>query len=219
MELLEIIKKQPIIPVFYHDDVKVCKRMLEVCYKGGVRLFEFVSRGEFAEENFKQLKTYRNTHFPEMKLGIGTIKTAQEANIFAELDTDFLVSPLLNEDIAEVAKENDILWVPGCMTPTEIGKAEQLHCQLIKIFPGNTVGPSFIKAMKSIYPSLHFMPTGGVELTQDNLSQWFKAGSIAVGTGSSLFKDVNAHQNIKENLKSGFSIINEAKRLYSDLNV
>lgn len=185
--VLENIENNPIIPVFYHDDIDTCIDILSKCYEGGIRVFEFVNRGDKAVDNFKKLLALKETKYPDLHLGIGTIKNEEQAQVFAEMGTDFLVSPIINSEIAAVANKYQLLWIPGCMTPTEVALAEQLNAPLIKLFPGNILGPQYLKAIKPIFPDLKFMPTGGVEPTLENLSAWFNSGVSAVGLGSQLF--------------------------------
>ncbi|MBP3944581.1 bifunctional 4-hydroxy-2-oxoglutarate aldolase/2-dehydro-3-deoxy-phosphogluconate aldolase [Sphingobacteriaceae bacterium WQ 2009] len=184
---LALIEQYPIIPVFYHDDLAVCENTLRQAYTGGIRVFEFVNRGANALQNFEGLLAYKNKHFPTMLLGIGTIKTQKQANDFIRLGADFIVSPLIKEEIAEVTLAQGILWIPGCMTPTEIALAEDLGAPLVKLFPGDLLGPKFLTAIKPLFPKLKFMPTGGVTPEAANLKAWFDAGVTAVGLGSKLF--------------------------------
>ena len=187
MNILNVIEKYPVIPVYYNDDPKECIDVVKRCYAGGIRVFEFVNRGAKALENFKILLEYKNENLPDLKLGIGTIKTAQQAKEFAEAGTEFLVSPIIKRDIAEVAKAYNLEWIPGCMTPTEIALAEELEVKLVKLFPGDTLGPNFLKAIKPLFPNLKFMPTGGVDTTELSISTWRQAGVFSVGLGSKLF--------------------------------
>lgn len=211
MELLEIIKQHPIIPVYYHDDPETCQSVLKSCYDGGVRVFEFVNRGDRALTNFQILQDFRNRNFPDLKLGIGTIKNAKQARQFIDLKTDFIVSPIFNAAIGDLTKEENIPWFPGCMTPTEVSWAIEAGCELIKIFPGNIVGSGFIKALKAVFPESNFMPTGGVKLSEDNLKQWFTAGVTAVGIGSSLFSSDKTFDSIQQDLKNAFDLIKSFK--------
>lgn len=188
MNLLDIIKQHPIIPVYYNDDPTQCIDELKKCYDGGIRVFEFVNRGSNALENFKILLSYKNQFLPALKLGIGTIKTAQQAKEFAEAGAEFLVSPIIKKEIAEVAKAYKLEWIPGCMTPTEIALAEELEANLVKLFPGDTLGPNFLKAIKPLFPNLKFMPTGGVDITEASIKTWRQAGVFSVGIGSKLFE-------------------------------
>jgi 2-dehydro-3-deoxyphosphogluconate aldolase/(4S)-4-hydroxy-2-oxoglutarate aldolase len=189
--LLKEIELYPLVPIFYHDDIAVCIKAIDSCYKGGVRVFEFVKRGTYAYSNFQELLAYRDIHWPDLKLGIGTIKTKQDALYFLSVGADFIVSPIVSRDIAEVASEHGKCWIPGAMTPTEIALAESLGAQLIKLFPGDVLGPQFVKAIRPIFPELKFMVTGGVLLQEDNLQNWFKAGVTSVGMGSGLFRDLD----------------------------
>ncbi|MGN0004061.1 MAG: bifunctional 4-hydroxy-2-oxoglutarate aldolase/2-dehydro-3-deoxy-phosphogluconate aldolase [Sphingobacterium composti] len=187
MNVIETIKEFPIIPVYYKDDVDECIDTLTHCYQGGIRVFEFVNRGDKALENFKALLTYKNEHFIDLKLGIGTIKTIQQAKEFVDAGAEFLVSPIIKSEIASLAKEYGLEWIPGCMTPTEIALAEELGVKLVKLFPGETLGTSFLKSIKPLFPNLKFMPTGGVDITEESIKSWKNAGVYSVGLGSKLF--------------------------------
>lgn len=173
------------MPLFYHDDVNICVSLMHALYAGGVRLIEFTNRGSNALSNFNALKKAAS-QYPDLLLGTGTIKRDADALAFINAGADFLISPALIEDVFDVAYNNKILWIPGCMTPTEIVKAEGMGVSLVKLFPGSVLGPSFMKAIKDLFPGIAFMPTGGVESTEENLRQWFSAGVVAVGMGSNL---------------------------------
>ncbi|WP_400262118.1 bifunctional 4-hydroxy-2-oxoglutarate aldolase/2-dehydro-3-deoxy-phosphogluconate aldolase [Sphingobacterium sp. SG20118] len=192
--ILSNIENAPIIPVYYHDDINQCIQILEACYAGGIRVFEFVNRGPEAYTNFKSLLTYRDTHFKDLKLGIGTIKSKQQAIDFINIGAEFIVSPIIKPEIAEVTLKNNILWIPGCMTPTEIAVAEELGAPLVKLFPGDALGANFLRSIKPLFQSLKFMPTGGVSLDEENLTDWFSAGVTAVGMGSKLFSDPTSYE-------------------------
>jgi len=185
---LEIIGNYPVIPVYYHEDKDTCINVLKASYAGGIRVFEFTNRGGNAPENFKALLEYRNANLQDLKLGIGTIKTVQQAQQYITIGADFIVSPIVKEDIAKLTFTNAILWVPGCMTPTEINFAEELGASLVKLFPGDTLGPGFLKAIKPLFPGLKFMPTGGVDVNKENIDSWLNAGVTALGFGSKLFQ-------------------------------
>ncbi|MEI5984507.1 MULTISPECIES: bifunctional 4-hydroxy-2-oxoglutarate aldolase/2-dehydro-3-deoxy-phosphogluconate aldolase [Sphingobacterium] len=186
-QILDTIAAYPVIPVFYHDEVEICINVLKACYEGGIRVFEFVNRGAAATENFKALMAYKVEHFPDLKLGIGTILDTEAAKKFIKLGTEFLVSPIFTQELAKLAKEKGILWIPGCMTPSEIAAAMHAGCGFIKLFPGETLGTGFLKSIKPLFPTVKFMPTGGVDVTQSNIQNWFEAGVSAVGLGSKLF--------------------------------
>lgn len=212
-ELIKKIESYPIIPVFYHDDLDICKNMLDGCYKGGIRIFEFVNRGSKALENFKKLNEYRNQNYPDLTLAIGTIKTKEEAISFLEIGADVIVSPIINIEIAEVTLNKNILWIPGVMTPTEIALAEKIGAPMVKLFPGDVLGTTFLNAIKPLFPTMKFMPTGGVKLEQENINNWFKAGVIAVGLGSKLFIDTEKNPTLlQQRVEQLFDWVNQTKR-------
>lgn len=184
---LQHILSYPVLPVYYHDDPETCIAVAEACYKGGVRVFEFVHRGANAPANFQALLAHRQQHMPGLLLGMGTVKDAVTAAHYIDMGADFIVSPVVKPAIAQVTIENGVLWIPGTMTPTEISLAEDLGAPLVKIFPGDTLGPGFVKAVKPLFPAMHFMPTGGVDAEANNIAAWFAAGVSAVGLGSKLF--------------------------------
>lgn len=185
-ELLALIPQQGILPLYFNKDTEVSVEILKALYKAGIRTVEYTNRGEAALKNFAKMKTVCDSELKGMYLGVGTIKNRASAQAFIDAGADYIISPGLVEDAAHLANELNILWVPGCMTPTEIIKAEQLGAKMIKLFPGNILGPGFLSAIKELFPNLLFMPTGGVDLDKENLSGWFKAGVCAVGMGSKL---------------------------------
>jgi 2-dehydro-3-deoxyphosphogluconate aldolase/(4S)-4-hydroxy-2-oxoglutarate aldolase len=196
--LINQIKNEGMLPLFYHDDVTVCENVLQALYNGGVRCVEFTNRGVHALPNFKHLVSLKTT-MPGLILGIGTIKTPQDATSFIEAGADFLVSPCFDASVADVAYMHKVLWIPGCMTPTEIHVAQKSGATLIKLFPGNVLGPGFVEAIKSLFTGVDFLVTGGVEPTEQNIGAWFKAGVVGVGLGSKLItKDVLANKNYKQ---------------------
>lgn len=193
--LINQIKNEGMLPLFYHDDVTVCENVLQALYNGGVRCVEFTNRGVNALPNFKHLVSLKTT-MPGLILGIGTIKTPQDATSFIEAGADFLISPCFDASVADVAYMHKVLWIPGCMTPTEIHVAQKSGATLIKLFPGNVLGPGFVEAIKTLFTGVDFLVTGGVEPTEQNIGAWFKAGVSGVGLGSKLItKDVLANKN------------------------
>jgi 2-dehydro-3-deoxyphosphogluconate aldolase/(4S)-4-hydroxy-2-oxoglutarate aldolase len=184
--IVEQIKNTGLLPLFYHADAEICASVVGALYDGGVRAIEFTNRGEKALENFKSLVGEKNNKMPGLLLGIGTIKTAEQATSFIEAGADFLVSPVYDNNIFDIAYMNKILWIPGCMTPTEIYTAEQAGCKFIKLFPGNVLGPGFIESIKPLFPNLEFVVTGGVDTGKKNIRSWFDAGVSAVGMGTKL---------------------------------
>ncbi len=185
-EITEMVQQKGLLPLFFHPSWQVSMEVLRALYASGIRVVEYTNRGSEALKNFEKLKEVSEQELPGMVLGAGTIKDAAMAGRFIGAGADFLVSPGLAEDVFDVAYSEKVLWVPGCMTATEIIKAEQFGLQLIKLFPGNLLGPSYVQAIREIFPGLLFMPTGGVEIQQANLKSWFDAGVCAVGMGSKL---------------------------------
>ncbi len=184
--ILSLIPQQGILPLYFYKDVSVSIEVLKALYSAGIRAVEYTNRGEAALQNFKEMRKVCDSELKGMYLGIGTIKNGEMAQTFIDAGTDYIICPGLIESVAAVADKNNMLWVPGCMTPTEIIRAETLGASMIKLFPGNILGPGFMSAIKELFPGLSFMPTGGVELDKDNISAWFKAGVCAVGMGSKL---------------------------------
>ena len=185
--LLKVMGETGMIPVFNHSDIEIAKKVLDACYSGGVRVFEFTNRSDNSPEVFGLLKAHA-IKYEDLFLGIGTIMSKEEAIEFIDLRADFIVSPAFIPEVAQACKSRDSFWIPGCGTVTEIYEAKKAGASLVKAFPGNVLGPEFIVASKSVFPDLKLMPTGGVEPTFENLSGWFKAGVTCVGMGSQLFK-------------------------------
>ena len=202
-EILKLIPEQGVLPLFFYKDADVSIEVLKALYAAGIRSVEYTNRGEAALKNFKEMRRVCDGELQGMYLGVGTIKNAASALAFIEAGADYIISPGLVEDAIEVAKSNDILWVPGCMTPTEIIKAESLGAKLVKLFPGNILGPGFLSAIKELFPNLLFMPTGGVEAEKENLAGWFKAGVCAVGMGSKLVTKAALENKDYEGIKAG----------------
>jgi 2-dehydro-3-deoxyphosphogluconate aldolase/(4S)-4-hydroxy-2-oxoglutarate aldolase len=185
-DLLKLIPEQGVLPLYFYKDPEVSLQVLKVLYSAGIRAVEYTNRGEAAFQNFKKMRELCDHELKEMYLGIGTIKNGQMAQKFIDAGADFIICPGLVEDVAKIADKNNMLWVPGCMTPTEIIRAETLGAIMIKLFPGNILGPKFMSAIKALFPDLLFMPTGGVDLNKENISEWLKSGVCAVGMGSKL---------------------------------
>ena len=198
-ELYAKLSEVPIMPLFNHPDLAVSKAVVKACYDGGITVFEYTNRGEGAALVFAELVKYIRQELPDMAIGIGTVFTAEEAEYFVSLDTDFIVQPCLNPAVGEVCNKHKIAWMPGVMTITEIYQAQQAGADIIKIFPANVLGTAFIKALKAPMPNAKVMVTGGVEPNEENLKGWFSAGVTAVGMGSQLFpKDVLASGNFAQ---------------------
>jgi len=184
--LLQLIPEQGVLPLYFYKDTEVSLQVLKALYNAGIRTVEYTNRGEAALQNFKKMRQLCDAELKDMYLGIGTIKNSDAAQTFIDAGADFIICPGLVEDVAKVCDQNNMLWVPGCMTPTEIIRAETLGAKMIKLFPGNILGPEFMSAIKALFPDLLFMPTGGVDLDKDNIAKWLKSGVCAVGMGSKL---------------------------------
>jgi 2-dehydro-3-deoxyphosphogluconate aldolase/(4S)-4-hydroxy-2-oxoglutarate aldolase len=181
------MQESGIVPVFYHKDPEICKSVIKACYDGGVKVFEFTNRGDYAHEIFSEINKWAEKEVPELVMGAGSVMDAGTASIYIQLGTNFIVSPILNPEMAKVCNRRKILWSPGCGTLSEISYAEELGAEIVKIFPGSSVGgPDFIKSIKGPCPWTSIMPTGGVEPTAENLKEWFNAGATCVGMGSNL---------------------------------
>lgn len=186
IEVANVMKETGMVPLFFHDDIELSKQVLKACYDGGARLMEFTSRGDFAHEVFAALNKYALAELPGMIMGVGSVTDAAAASLYMQLGANFIVTPVLREDIAIVCNRRKVLWSPGCGTLTEIAKAEELGCEIVKLFPGDVYNPGFVKAIKGPCPWTSIMPTGGVTTEESNLRGWFDAGVTCVGIGSQL---------------------------------
>jgi 2-dehydro-3-deoxyphosphogluconate aldolase/(4S)-4-hydroxy-2-oxoglutarate aldolase len=181
------IREAGIVPIFYHKDPGVCRNVIKSCFEGGMKIFEFTNRGDFAHELFSELNKWAEKEVPGMIMGVGSVVDAGTASLYIQIGANFVVSPLLNPDMAKVCNRRKVLWIPGCGSMSEISYAEELGAEIVKMFPGLSVGgPDFIKAVKGPCPWTCIMPTGGVEPTVENLRDWFEAGATCVGIGSNL---------------------------------
>ena len=187
MAVLNKIGQTGMVPVFYHKDAQVAKHVIKACYEGGVRAFEFTNRGEFAHEVFGELAKYVAQECPDLALGVGSIVDAPTAALYIQLGACFVVGPLFNPEIALVCNRRLVPYCPGCGTVSEIGKAQEMGCDLTKLFPGDVYGPAFVKGIMAPCPWSKIMVTGGVSPTQENLTAWVKSGVFCVGMGSKLF--------------------------------
>lgn len=181
-----MMEETGMVPLFYHSDLEIAKEVLLACYRGGARVLEFTSRGDYAHEIFGVLNKFAEEAMPEMILGVGSVTDAAAASLYMQLGANFIVTPVLREDIAIACNRRKVLWSPGCGSLTEIARAEEMGCELVKLFPGGTYGPGFVSGIKGPQPWTSVMPTGGVSPTEDNLRGWFEAGVTCVGMGSKL---------------------------------
>lgn len=207
--------EQGMVPLFYNPNLDLGKKILTACYKGGARLLEFTNRGDYAHEVFGDLNKYCEQELPEMIMGVGSVTDAGTASLYLQLGANFVVTPVLREDIAVVCNRKKVLWSPGCGSLTEICRAEELGCEIVKLFPGGTYGPGFVKAIKGPQPWTSIMPTGGVSPTEENLRGWFDAGVTCVGMGSKLIsKDIiqqEAYDDLENKVKEALALIKDIR--------
>ena len=214
IEVVQQMKESGIVPLFYHSDSEVAKAVLKACYDGGARLMDFTNRGDFAIEIFTDLIKYALAELPGMILGVGSGTDAAAASQYMLAGANFVVTPVFREDIALVCNRRKVLWSPGCGSLTEIANAEEWGCELVKLFPGSTYGPGFVKAIKGPQPWTSIMPTGGVSTEEENLRGWFDAGVTCVGMGSKLIsKEILANKDYHALEKEVRSVLELIRRI------
>ena len=215
-QVSQLIVNQGILPLYFNADETVSVEVLRAIYKAGIKAVEYTNRGEAALKNFKKLIEVKNNEMPGLMLGVGTIKTLQQAEDYIAAGADFMVSPGFVKEVADYTLSKNIFYAPGCMTPSEIITAENTGIKFIKIFPGNILGPEFISSIKEIFPHLLFMPTGGVDTTKENIEGWFKAGVCAVGMGSKLISkklmEAKDYEAIEKNTREVLEMISSIKK-------
>jgi 2-dehydro-3-deoxyphosphogluconate aldolase/(4S)-4-hydroxy-2-oxoglutarate aldolase len=216
IEVAQQMKDNGMVPLFFHSDIEISKKVLQACYDGGSRLMEFTSRGDFAHEVFGTLNKYALAELPGMMLGVGSITDAASASLYMSLGANFIVTPVFREDIAIACNRRKVLWSPGCGTLSEIARAEELGCEIVKLFPADIYGPEFIKAIKGPCPWTNIMPTGGVYPTVESLSSWLNAGATCVGLGSQLISkdilDKNDFDGLKNKVSQVLDIIKNIRK-------
>ena len=216
IQVLSAMSNTGMVPVFYHKDIEIAKNVVKACYEGGVRVFEFANRGEFAHEVFGELTKWVAKECPEMIMGIGSVIDAPTAALYIQLGANFIVSPLFNPEIAKVANRRLVPYSPGCGSVSEIGFAQEMGCDICKVFPGDVLGPNFVKGLKAPMPWSMLMVTGGVKPEEANLKSWFDAGVTCVGMGSNLFPDnvfaMKDWGKITQLCKNVFNIINQVRK-------
>ena len=216
IEVANAMKETGMIPLFFNNDIELSKQVLKACYDGGARLLEFTARGDFAHEVFGALVKYAVKELPGMILGVGSVTDAAAASLYMALGANFVVTPVFREDIAIACNRRKVLWSPGCGTLTEIARAEELGCEIVKLFPGDIYGPQFVKGVKGPQPWTSIMPTGGVAPTEENLSAWFNAGVTCVGMGSKLIsKEIIANKDyakLTADVKAALDIVKKVRK-------
>jgi|TARA_B110000211_G_C14093101_1_gene560593 2-dehydro-3-deoxyphosphogluconate aldolase/(4S)-4-hydroxy-2-oxoglutarate aldolase len=215
LQIVKQMEESGMVPLFYHSDIVVAKALLKACYDGGARLMEFTNRGDFAIEVFNQLIKYAIAELPGMILGVGSVTDASAASQYMLSGANFIVTPVFRKDIALVCNRRKVLWSPGCGSLTEIAQAEEMGCEIVKLFPGSTYGPGFVKAIKGPQPWTSIMPTGGVSTDPSNLKEWFDAGVTCVGMGSKLIsKEILANEDYDSlcaNVRAALELIQQLK--------
>jgi 2-dehydro-3-deoxyphosphogluconate aldolase/(4S)-4-hydroxy-2-oxoglutarate aldolase len=192
LTVLSTMIESGLVPVFYSPDIEIAKNVAKACFEGGAQLLEFTNRGDGAQDVFRELQSYRKTALRHLILGAGSIVDAPTAQAYIALGASFVVGPILNPAVARLCNRRRVAYLPGCGSATEILYAEELGCDIVKIFPAMQVGgPPFVKAMAGPCPWTRLMPTGGVSPDKESLSAWFQAGVACVGIGSELItKDI-----------------------------
>jgi len=218
IDVIQKMRDPGIVPVFYHKDPDVCRNVIKACADGGITVFEFTNRGDYAHELFSDLNKWAEKEVPSLIMGVGSIVDAGTTSLYIQLGANFVVSPILNPEMAKVCNRRKILWSPGCGSLSEISYAEELGAEIVKIFPGFSLGgPDFVKAIKGPCPWTSIMPTGGVEPTLENLRDWFNAGVTCVGIGSNLItKELILKKNWEGLTKRITSAVKLARMLHID---
>lgn len=216
IEVLLVAAEQGLVPLFFNNDIELGKCVLRACYEGGSRILEFTNRGDYAHEVFGELNKFCAKELPEMILGVGSVSDAATAALFMQLGANFIVTPSLREDVVKVCNRRKIPCMPGCGTLSEVGVAEEMGCDIVKVFPGAVYGPGFVKAIKGPQPWTSIMPTGGVEPTEENLKTWFDSGVTCVGMGSKLIsKEIlqnRAFADLETNVRTVLEFIRQVRK-------
>lgn len=208
-QVLDSIIAQGMLPLFFYEDAQVSIDVTRTLYKAGVRVFEYTNRGPKALDTYIALKKIQKQEWPDLHLGIGTIKSVEEAEAFIGAGADFIVSPIINPEVGKIAAKHKLLWIPGCMTPTEIYTAQQHDASLIKLFPAGTLKPDFLSAIRELFPGQLFIPTGGVDTTKESILAWFRAGVCAVGMGSKLISKKVLDEKLYDQLHHDTLLVSE----------
>ena len=216
LQVIQTFKDTGIVPVFYNADVEVAKNVVKACYEGGIRAYEFTNRGDFAQEVFAELVKFANKELPGMIMGVGSVVDPATAALYIQLGANFVVGPVFNPAIAPICNRRLIPYSPGCGSVSEVSAAQEAGCDVCKVFPGDVLGPAFVKDLRGPMPWSQIMVTGGVKPEKSNLEAWFKAGATCVGMGSNLFpKDAIAAKDwarITALCKEAIEIVKQVKQ-------
>jgi len=212
LKTLAAIIDQGVIPVFYHPDVEVCTKVIQACANGGAKCIEFTNRGDFAPHTFLEVTCHFARADDSVIMGVGSVVDAPTAGIYIANGANFVVGPMTNPEVAKLCNRRGIPYSPGCGSATEISEAHELGCEIVKVFPGESVGgPSFVKAVLGPMPWTKIMPTGGVEATESSLREWFGAGIVAAGIGSNLITkkllDAKDYDGIEKKVRETVALI------------
>jgi 2-dehydro-3-deoxyphosphogluconate aldolase/(4S)-4-hydroxy-2-oxoglutarate aldolase len=187
LDVYKTILSDGMIPLFYNKNKEVAKNITEALYKGGSHIIEFTNRGEGALDVFSYLINTAPEYFPEMIIGVGTIIDAPTAALFIAYGADFVVGPSFDEEVARLCNKKRIPYIPGVASVNEIIRAEEFGVEIVKVFPGSTIGgPKFVEAVLGPCVKTKIMPTGGVSVDEENIKAWFKSGVSCIGMGSHL---------------------------------
>jgi 2-dehydro-3-deoxyphosphogluconate aldolase/(4S)-4-hydroxy-2-oxoglutarate aldolase len=205
------------VPVFYHADLDTAKNVVAAVSRGGCRLVEFVNRGDHAFEVFSALEAHLRKADPDLILGAGSIVDPYTASLYINAGANFIVGPTLNPEVARICNRRKVPYAPGCGSVTEISQAEELGCEICKIFPGEEVGgPKFVASVLGPMPWTSLMPTGGVDPTPESIGKWVNSGVAVMGMGGRLIttEAIKAKdwQGMESKVRDTLRIIEEAKR-------
>ncbi|WP_308005159.1 bifunctional 4-hydroxy-2-oxoglutarate aldolase/2-dehydro-3-deoxy-phosphogluconate aldolase [uncultured Chryseobacterium sp.] len=199
--IIQKIKDQKIVPLFYNESFEVSKSIVESLYEAGIRVVEYTNRGASALQNFRKLKELSATEFPELFLGIGTVKNAAEMSEYVNAGADFIITPVIDDSIVKNASERNVLLIPGCFTPSDVNLAYQNGLRMVKIFPADVVGKKYIRSIRPVFPEMEFMLTGGISSDPEDILSWLEGGAVAVGLGSSLINPNLSSEELKDKME------------------
>ncbi|MGK6341387.1 bifunctional 4-hydroxy-2-oxoglutarate aldolase/2-dehydro-3-deoxy-phosphogluconate aldolase [Chryseobacterium sp. DT-3] len=207
--ILQKIKDQKIVPLFYNESFEVSKNTVKALYEAGIRVIEYTNRGAQALENFTELKEMSANEFPELLLGIGTVKNIKEMDDYANAKADFIITPVISEELIKHSVAKNINLIPGCFTPSDVNIAFQNGLRLVKVFPADALGKNYIRSIQPVFPGMIFMPTGGINADFDDITEWMKGGAVAVGLGSSLIRTDFTSEQLTEKVQNLLQQLNQ----------
>jgi 2-dehydro-3-deoxyphosphogluconate aldolase/(4S)-4-hydroxy-2-oxoglutarate aldolase len=175
-----------LVPVFYNGDIEVAAEVARACVEGGARLIEFTNRGDGAIDVFNGLSKRLEVELPDAVLGAGTVVDAPTAALYINSGANFIVGPSFSPEVARLCNRRRVLYIPGCLTPSEISEAEELGAEIVKLFPASVLGAEFVRDLRGPSPQTLLMPSGGITLREEDVAEWVKAGAVALNMGSAL---------------------------------